>query len=109
MKHETREQLISTLLERAAELRLVKGNDYSGMEDVNLNFKRGAARVGLDAKTVTMIYLMKHMDAIETFVRDGKVKSEPIEGRIVDAVNYLLILASIIEEEKETEKRIIYD
>jgi len=98
MKHQTREKLIATILKEAKSLRIRKGNDYSGKVDVNSNFKRLAQKLNVSPEFILWVYLTKHLDSIETFVRNGKVESEAIEGRIIDAVNYLLILNSLIKE-----------
>ena len=79
-----------------------KGTEYSrGEEDVNSNFKRLSEELGIESKQVLYIYLKKHLDAISYYIKTNEVKSEPIEGRIADAINYLLILASLISEEQE--------
>lgn len=82
-----------------------KGHDYSqGSVDGHKNFKTMAARFkgrGIDAIDVIGIYLFKHIEAIQTYLQDGEVKSEPIEGRIADAVNYLLILYTALVEIRE--------
>jgi len=79
-----------------------KGHDYTqGSNDANSNFKTGAKRLhkrGIDEIDVWAIYFGKHMDAIETWLNDRAVKSEPIKSRIADAVNYLLILHTLIVE-----------
>jgi hypothetical protein len=62
-----------------------KGHDYAGEEDALSNFKRNADRLGLTPIQVWGVYFHKHLDAIETYVREGGVASEPIEGRIQDA------------------------
>lgn len=78
-----------------------KGKEYSrNEEDVNSNFKRLSAETGINSKQVLYIYLKKHLDAITYFIKENKVESEIIESRIADAINYLFILASLIEEEK---------
>jgi hypothetical protein len=33
-----------------------------------------------------------------TYIREGSVKSEPIEGRIHDLILYLYLLSALIEE-----------
>ena len=77
-----------------------KGKEYSRSEDdVNSNFKRLASELNLGSKKVLYIYLKKHLDAITNYINQGQVESEPIESRIGDAINYLFILASLIEEE----------
>lgn len=75
-----------------------KGNDYAGHEDVLANFKRQAQNLGLTKEQVLAVYLNKHFDAINTYCKDGSVKSEPIEGRIHDAIVYLLLLRAMIAE-----------
>ena len=77
-----------------------KGAEYSrGEYDVNSNFKRVAEAIGQDPVTVAYVYLAKHFDSISNFVKTRSTPSgEPIMGRIGDAVNYLLILASLLEE-----------
>lgn len=77
-----------------------KGEEYSrGEEDCNSNFKRVAEATGLTPLQVAYVYLAKHLDSIASYVKRGQVFSdEGIEGRLGDAINYLLILGSLIEE-----------
>jgi hypothetical protein len=102
MNHSDREQIIESLLYEAEQLRVRKGNDYSGKEDVNSNFHRLAKKLNLKPETILWVYLTKHLDSIETYIREGKLESEPIENRIIDSVNYLLILQSLIKEKTIT-------
>lgn len=78
-----------------------KGHDYSGDEDVNSNFQKTADRLrdGIDKYDILMVYLDKHLLAINTWIKDREVKSEPITGRIVDAINYLYILWTMMYED----------
>jgi hypothetical protein len=98
MTHKEREKIIKQLLSEAEKLRIQKGYDYSGIDDANSNFKNAGKRLGLHPEQVLFVYLDKHLEAIHTFIKDGKVKSEPIGSRIKDAVNYLLIFASLLKE-----------
>ena len=83
-----------------------KGHDYCqgasvGSDRERLkNFYRNAEKLGIPARTVLAVYLGKHLDAIETFLKNGQVESEPIEGRIADAINYLLLLAKMVRVEQ---------
>lgn len=102
MTQEERAKYIAGFLEgHCFKLLATKGVEYtlSGL-DVNNNFKRLGNELNLDPNKVLWIFLKKHLDAILNFINNGKVESEPIEGRIADAVNYLLILASILEEQR---------
>lgn len=78
-----------------------KGNDYSSDIDTNSNFPTVANRMreGIDKYDVWQVYFEKHMMAIETWMKDREVKSEPIHMRIVDAINYLIILWSMASDD----------
>lgn len=79
-------------------LNKTKGSDYSGDEDVLANFKRLATKLELTKEQVLGVYMTKHLDAIDTYIREGNVKSEPIDGRINDAIVYLLLLHAMVIE-----------
>lgn len=80
-----------------------KGNDYAGKDDALANFKSAAEQLGLTPIQVWSVYANKHWQAIMTFVRDGKLESEPIEGRILDEITYLFLLLGLLEEQKPPE------
>jgi hypothetical protein len=81
-----------------------KGSAYSrGEENSNSNFYRVAEALGTDPMSVAWTYALKHIDALSAYIKGGSegrlIGSEPVEGRIGDAVNYLLILYSILVQE----------
>lgn len=89
-----------------------KGLEYmAGDNDRFSNFKRIARKYGVPTELVCAIYMEKHLDSITNFIRlrcyENKVKdielTEPIGGRITDAINYLTLLEGIISEEAESE------
>ena len=71
-----------------------KGPDYSDASDAFDNFKRRGKEAGITPEQAWAVLAGKHWDAIMTFVRDGKVRSEPILGRLLDLRNFLDLLAS---------------
>lgn len=78
----------------------VKGSCYSrAEEDVNSNFKRVGFALGLNPVKVAYVYLAKHLDSIASFIKNGNAGGEPIEGRLGDAINYMLIIGSLIKEQ----------
>ena len=85
------------------ELLLKKGSDYSGMNDRHRNFKEAGASAGVSPLVAWWIFFKKHLDAIATYVREGKVQSEPIQERFKDARNYLDLGAALV---KDTEKAV---
>lgn len=94
-------------MEQCVQVAKSKGNEYSGLEDTHANFKRLADKLGLTKEKVLMVYLAKHMDSIDSFIRNGCDEAgltEPIQGRILDAVNYLTLLAAMFEPEDLSEQ-----
>lgn len=97
------EEVFNHTVKECEKLLILKGREYAGSDDRLANFKRGAARVGATPMQVLNIYLSKHLDSIETFIRDDakgvtKELSEPITGRIDDAINYLFLLKAMVVE-----------
>lgn len=94
-------------LEACDKLLTRKGADYTGGASKTgdrvgrlKNFFSNAERLGLTPRQVLGVYMNKHLDAINTFIAKGQLESEPIEGRIHDAVNYLLLLFKMVRLEK---------
>ena len=79
-------------------LTTTKGEEYANSDNQLANFHRLADRLGIKAEAIILVFLAKHMDAIDHFVRTGKKHSEPIQGRIDDAILYLLLLKAQIKE-----------
>jgi len=85
-------------------LLLVKGGEYAGSEDRLANFKRGQLRTGAHPYQVLWIYMSKHIDSVETFVKDTaagieRERSEPIDGRLDDIINYCLLMKALVKEQ----------
>jgi hypothetical protein len=78
-----------------------KGKEYSQTANRFDNFNRLAARLNLPRNKVLLVYLTKHLDAIESYVQNGQTySSEPVFGRIVDAITYLMLLGGMIAEDE---------
>lgn len=78
-----------------------KGKEYANDADRFANFNRLAQRLGVKREQILYVYLTKHLDSIESFVKNGQTFSnEGIRGRIVDAITYLTLLAGMIDETK---------
>lgn len=103
MKHKQFELLAEHILQEAKETRTGKGRDYTrDSDDALANFKRCGERIGVTPQKALLIYMSKHSDAIETYIKTGgQSESEPIKTRIIDNINYLLLLWGLIEEENE--------
>lgn len=99
-------KLADELLDECKEIQILKGREYcidDGTDSVDKfeNFKSIGKRLKLDPKIILMVYLLKHIDSITTFVLYGKEGTEGTKGRIQDSINYLTMLHGLIEEEKK--------
>ena len=77
-----------------------KGQEYSRDEDQLANFKRCAAECDITMQQAWSVLFTKHIDAIKFFIKNGRELSEPIEGRIDDAILYLILLKAIVQESR---------
>jgi len=81
-----------------------KGQDYTrGKDDLDRldNFKEAALQNGVSIAQAWGVYFYKHVAAVWKFVKDGRVESEPIEGRLHDVINYAILLLLIIKEKRQ--------
>lgn len=82
--------------------------DYASKVDCMANFKRVGERAGLSKYYVWLVYFLKHADAISNAIKyhpdspATETKSEPLRGRVVDAINYLSILVNLMDEDSLT-------
>jgi len=97
--------IIDKVLVECIEIMKSKGIAYSGRDDKFGNFKRVAKNLCMEPEQVWYVYFAKHLDSLSAWLRGDYVDSEPIEGRIKDLINYLLLLYGMIEESRrEAEK-----
>ena len=105
------EKLLDKMIEEERGMRATKGKDYTVGDDRLNNFREiaedmTAAGFPIGMKQVIWIYFYKHIQSIRRYVCTGKISSEPIEGRILDARVYLSLLRAVVEEEKNNDTKI---
>lgn len=98
--------LVEETIAKTADLLVVKGGEYANSQDRLANFKRGADLTGATPLQVCLIYLSKHYDSIATYIRDEsfgieRPRSEPIEGRIDDMINYCFLMKGLIKDARQ--------
>ena len=101
----TREQLIelhSFLSAKALDLMTRKNQDYAGGGDPFSNF-RASSVLGIDPVLALMVRCIDKFKRIESFVRKGelKVKEESVQDSILDVINYMVLLAGLLEERND--------
>ncbi len=63
------------------------------------NFERVGKNLDLSREDVLLVYLLKHIDGICSFVKGHKSQREDVRGRITDAIVYLCLLWGMIEHD----------
>lgn len=101
MHYDDLSSIIEGEFDRIRGIRESKGREYASDEDTLADFKEVAEETGVTPLQCWSVYVKKHVRAIDTFVREGSLKSEPIEGRIRDVIVYHLLLLGLIVDMKE--------
>lgn len=103
MTHAEFKEFQNSLLHEVVDTAGTKGIEYANSATNRFaNFNRLATSLDIPNIQVAWIYTAKHLDAIASYCRTGQVFSEPIRGRIVDAIVYLTLIAGMIEGENDT-------
>lgn len=101
MKNTDFEKLVIEFRAKQDLLILSKGHDYTvgnGDADRLWNFKAVADMLGITPMQALGVYWLKHVLAICTYIKLGKVESEDIDGRFLDESNYNLLGRALIED-----------
>ena len=99
MKEKDFYKLVDDRYAKCMEIMKSKGTAYSGLDDKLGNFKRVAKNLAMTPEQVWYVYFAKHVDALSAFLRGEYLDSEPIQGRIMDLINYLFLLNAILIEQ----------
>lgn len=105
------QDLINGQFHELMRISATKGLEYArDATDRLANFKRLAKELSLEPEQVLWVYWTKHKDAIIWFINNLNSKSnvplsEPIEGRIDDAILYLLLLKGLLKDRYGTHRR----
>lgn len=104
MNREQFREFLNELVEKEYKLNMTKGREYAKDEDVLSNFKSAAEDLGVTPWQAWGLYFKKHVDAILNYCRTGRVLSESLLSRILDARLYLALLAAMEQEQASSSK-----
>jgi hypothetical protein len=100
------EQTLDEVMANCKDILQKKGKDYSQDQNRFSNFERAADDCGISVFQAWLVFFSKHYFSIGRFCKEQIVYSEPIEGRIYDAINYLVILLAMIKKHKNKNSNI---
>ena len=93
--------LLKHLNEKEYNLNVTKGEEYAvENEDALNNFKQAAGLLDTTPQMICAIYMYKHFCAIMTHAKSGTLRSEPIEGRVLDLRLYAALYLALVQEEE---------
>lgn len=99
-------KFMDTLFSECAGLRVQGQKEYAHQDSSAFaNFERVAERTKDTREKVLMVHLEKHLDGIHSWVGGHRSQREPVRGRITDAIVYLTLLAAMVEEAEQRERR----
>ena len=89
---------------RLSDSKRIEYTEGNHNDNVLWNFENIAKLTNLEPLQVLSVYYQKHNSSINNYLKDGKEYSEPIEARIKDMINYLLLMIAMIHKYKKEGK-----
>lgn len=87
------DEVSARFLTQCVDVLKMKNRDYTGGSTDRLSgLKDIATETGVSVRQVLWIYVRKHLDALKRYCRDGKLDSEGITTRLIDIVNYMVLI-----------------
>ena len=62
------------------------------------NFERVANTLDISKEKALMVYLLKHIDGIVSYIEGHQSQREDVRGRLTDVIVYSMLLWGMIEE-----------
>ena len=83
-----------------SDIKRIEYTEGNHKSNVLWNFENIGKTLGLTPMKVLAVYLQKHISSLFNYLRTEKEYAESIEGRIMDIINYLLLLLCMIRTYK---------
>ena len=101
MLQEEFNDIVTKQMKKCWETLFNKGNEYSVQGDRLSHFKKAAAVMDSTPKAALFGMLSKHLISLSDMCMDKRKHPKEVwSEKITDSINYLLILAAIVEEEQ---------
>jgi len=96
------QEIFGQIWQEINKLREAGQKEYAGGENAFGNFERLATELNLTREKVLWVYFTKHLDGIRAYLNGHVSQRESIEGRINDAIVYLMLLRCMVQDSKES-------
>ena len=94
-------EIMEDVIEQVKDARDGGQDEYArDKENAFANFERIGDWLGKSREEVLMVYLLKHMDGIISWVDGNESQREDVTGRITDAITYLCLLWGMVEAKR---------
>lgn len=101
MLQEEFNDIVTKQMKKCWETLFNKGNEYSVQGDRLSHFKKAAAVMDSTPEAALFGMLSKHLISLSDMCLDKRKHPKEVwSEKITDSINYLLILAAIVEEEQ---------
>ena len=101
MLQEEFNDIVTKQMKKCWETLFNKGNEYSVQGDRLSHFKKAAAVMDSTPEAALFGMLSKHLISLSDMCMDKRKHPKEVwSEKITDSINYLLILAAIVEEEQ---------
>jgi hypothetical protein len=105
MEYKEREKIQNSIFKDCDELAKKKGFDYAGGNGDTLAYFKNGGRIGVTKFQSWGEHFFKQVDVISNSIKrspeNPQVESEPLRSRIIDAINYLVLLECLMEENEK--------
>ena len=99
MNYNQLDKIIQSQIQQILQTRDDGQKEYArDIDNVFANFERVGKYINVSREQVLMVYLLKHIDGIMAYINGHKSQREGVEGRITDAIVYLLLLRGMVED-----------
>ena len=108
MNREDFEKVNDEIYSKIKEILTSKGTEYQSGENVFSNFESNASDLGLTKYQVWSVYFSKHTKSILNAIKKSPTNpnelelAEKFDGRIIDAVAYLLLLNGMVKSDEKS-------
>jgi hypothetical protein len=92
-------EIFKAAIDGCREILSTKGTEYAGNENRLANFEEVASGTGTTPLQVCMVYLMKHIRALQKEAATG-IASVESSSRVQDCINYLIFYEAIRLKQK---------